>query len=88
MKIILSVIAVCLVMITVKLYTPEALAYVDSHNHNVKDIKDIENHDHSTSDIDYFKSRVEKIIESCTIKDKYTDWKSSDIRKIGLRIDC
>ena len=85
MKIILSVIAVCLVMITVKLYTPVALAYVDSHNHIVKDIKNINDHDHTTSDIDYFKSRVEKIVESCDIEDKRSRY---DGGVIGLRINC
>ena len=41
MKIILSVIAVCLVMITVKLYTPDLEAN-QTHKHGVMDIYDFE----------------------------------------------
>tara|TARA_B100001175_G_C19066148_1_gene429051 strand:+ start:211 stop:405 length:195 start_codon:yes stop_codon:yes gene_type:complete len=42
MKIILSVIAICLVMITVKLYTPNAIAHDNQHTHVFWDIPDIQ----------------------------------------------
>ena len=58
MKIILSVIAVCLVMITVKLYTPDAEAYVGG-----KDWHQLMN-DHD------FKRAVKEVVQdSCNVDD-------------------
>jgi len=51
MKVLLSVIAVCLVMITAKLYIPEASA---------EDVYDVVNSG-------YFEDAVEDIIENCTV---------------------
>jgi hypothetical protein len=57
MKVILSVIAVCLVMITTKLYIPEASAEVDGMGYNeLKRDRD-------------FKKAVHAIIEDCYVYD-------------------